>query len=265
MTETSESSVEQTRRASSLSRHGVGAVFLLAVITVIGSTLYSTVSWMWDDQRLPLSKIVLQGELTHVSAQDVQHAFANLEHIGTFMSQDINVLQHSVEQIPWVSQASVRKQWPDTVKVFLTEHKASAIWNGIDMLDTNGVVFSGDVSAMEEQKVKLYGPKGTEKIVLQTYRNSNGQLTSLGLSISSLVLNERRAWQVILDNGIRLELGKDAMQERLQRFISLYRKLGDDVSRVSYIDLRYDTGAAVGWFPEEQGELNSDVTGSEVG
>ncbi|KFA99922.1 MULTISPECIES: cell division protein FtsQ/DivIB [Vibrio] len=252
MTETSESSAESTRRITLFSKHGVGAVFLLAVITVIGSTLYSTISWMWDDQRLPLSKIVLQGDLTHVTAKDVQHAFANLEHIGTFMSQDINVLQQSVEQIPWVSQASVRKQWPDTVKVFLTEHQASAIWNGIDMLDTNGVVFSGDVSAIEEQKVKLYGPKGTELQVLQTYRDSNGQLAPLGLSISSLVLNERRAWQVILDNGIRLELGKDSMQERLERFISLYRKLGDQVSKISYIDLRYDTGAAVGWFPAEE-------------
>lgn len=233
------------------SQHGIGAIFLFAVITVIGSTLYSTISWMWDDQRLPLSKIVLQGDLTHVSAKDVQHAFANLEHIGTFMSQDIDVLQQSVEQIPWVSQASVRKQWPDTVKVFLTEYEASAIWNGIDMLDVHGVVFSGNVSVMEEQKVKLYGPTGTERFVLDTYRDSNAKLATLGLAISSLVLNERRAWQVILDNGIRLELGKDALDERLQRFIFLYRELGDKVSQISYIDLRYDTGAAVGWFPAE--------------
>ncbi|WP_234496123.1 MULTISPECIES: cell division protein FtsQ/DivIB [Vibrio] len=234
------------------SKHGIGAIFLFAVIAVIGSTLYSTISWMWDDQRLPLSKIVLQGDLTHVTAKDVQHAFAGLEHIGTFMSQDIDVLQQSVEQIPWVSQASVRKQWPDTVKVFLTEYQASAIWNGIDMLDIHGVVFSGDVSVIEEQKVKLYGPEGTERYVLDTYRDSNAKLAELGLAISSLVLNERRAWQVILDNGIRLELGKDALDERLQRFMSLYRELGEKVSQISYIDLRYDTGAAVGWFPVEE-------------
>ena len=37
------------------------------------------------------------------------------------------MLQHSVEAIPWVAHA-IRKQWPDTVKVFLTEHRPVAIW-----------------------------------------------------------------------------------------------------------------------------------------
>ncbi|GAL13019.1 cell division protein FtsQ [Vibrio astriarenae] len=73
----------------------------------------------------------------------------------------------------------------------------------------------------------------------------------LGLAITSLVLNERRAWQIILDNGMRLELGKESMDERIDRFVSLYYQLGEKAQRVSYIDLRYDTGAAIGWFPEQ--------------
>ncbi|MFS1415714.1 cell division protein FtsQ [Vibrio sp. 10N.286.49.C2] len=256
MTRTSASSAINDKSSTLLNQHGLGLVFLFIVITAIGSGLYATISWMWDDQRLPLSKIVLQGDLTHVSAKDVQDAFAHLDHIGTFMSQDINVLQSSVENIEWVSQASVRKQWPDTVKVFLTEYQASAIWNGIEMLDASGVVFNGDVSRIEEEKVKLYGPTGTELKVLNAYRESNKKLATLGLTISSLVLNERRAWQVILSNGIRVELGKDALNDRLQRFIFLYQRLGDKVSEVSYIDLRYDTGAAVGWFPVDESTEN---------
>ena len=37
---------------------------------------------------------------------------------------------------------------------------------------------------------------------------------NLGMSVTSLVLNDRRAWQIILDNGIRLELGKESLEER---------------------------------------------------
>ncbi|CAH0527076.1 cell division protein FtsQ/DivIB [Vibrio hippocampi] len=255
MANTSYLSDEKAHPIPLLSKHGIGAVFLVTVIAVIAWLLYSTISWMLDDQRLPLSKIVLQGELTHVSAADVQDAFGQLEHIGSFMSQDINVLQHSVEQIPWVSQASVRKQWPDTVKVFLTEYQAVAIWNGISLLDVNGVVFNGDLTQLEQEQAKLYGPDGSQVDVLSTYRDSNNSLKQLGLSISSLVLNDRRAWQIILDNGIRLELGKDSLKERLLRFIALYQELGDKASKVSYIDLRYDTGAAVGWYQDLQDEL----------
>lgn len=196
----------------------LGALFFVVVVTLISSVLYSAISWMWDDQRLPLSKIVLQGKLEYVKADDVQAAFSRIDHIGTFMSQDIDVLQQSVEALPWVAHAAIRKQWPDTVKVFLTEHQPEAIWNGNELLDKNGLVFDGDVALLKNEKVKLYGPKDTGPEVLQTYRELSPKFQQLGLAISSLVLNERRAWQIILDNGIRLELGKESLLERIERF-----------------------------------------------
>lgn len=249
------SAFNEGRRLTSaplVKQHALGGSFLLVVLLLIGSLLYSTVSWMWDDQRLPLSKIVLQGELHYVTARDVQRAFAQLEHVGTFMSQDIDVLQSMAESIPWVSHASIRKQWPDTVKVFLTEHHAEAIWNGNALLNDFGQVFDGDIGQLDEDRVKLYGPLDTSSEVLQVWRDISPKFEALHLTITSLVLNERRAWQIILDNGIRLELGKESLEERIERFISLYKNLGSAAERVSYIDLRYDTGASIGWFPEQE-------------
>ncbi|WP_315919270.1 cell division protein FtsQ/DivIB [Vibrio fluvialis] len=233
-------------------QHAVGGSFFLVVVLLIGFLLYSTISWMWDEQRLPLSKIVLQGNLQYVSTLDVQRAFARLDHIGTFMSQDIDVLQTSVQSIPWVSHASIRKQWPDTIKVFLTEHQVQAIWNGNSLLDDDGIVFDGDIGLVKEEHVKLYGPDGSAPEVLKVWRQYNSQFQAIGRNISSLLLNERRAWQIILDNGIRLELGKESLDERIARFFLLYKQLGNEVDKVSYIDLRYDTGAAVGWISEQE-------------
>ena len=233
-------------------QHAVGGSFFLVVVLLIGFLLYSTISWMWDEQRLPLSKIVLQGNLQYVSTLDVQRAFAWLDHIGTFMSQDIDVLQTSVQSIPWVSHASIRKQWPDTIKVFLTEHQVQAIWNGNALLDDDGIVFDGDIGLVKEEHVKLYGPDGSAPEVLKVWRQYNSQFQAIGRNISSLLLNERRAWQIILDNGIRLELGKESLDERIARFFLLYKQLGNEVDQVSYIDLRYDTGAAVGWISEQE-------------
>ncbi|WP_070962431.1 cell division protein FtsQ/DivIB [Vibrio sonorensis] len=238
-------------------RHTLGMSFLLVVLLLIGSLLYSTLSWMWDDQRLPLSRIVIEGELQYVQPLDVQRALAQLEHVGTFMSQDIKDVQNAVEQIPWVSHAAIRKQWPETIKIFLTEYHAEAIWNGQWLLNEQGVVFNGDIGQLTEERVKLYGPKNSSEEVLAQWRDLSKKLKPLELEISSLVLNERRAWQIILANGIRLELGKGAIEERTKRFITLYQKLGNKTQKISYIDLRYDTGAAVGWFPEE--ELEQEI------
>ncbi|NUW68427.1 cell division protein FtsQ/DivIB [Vibrio coralliilyticus] len=255
-----ESALNESRRFTDsplVKKHTLGGAFLLVVLLLIGSILHSTLSWMWDDQRLPLSKIVLEGELKYVSALDVQRAFATLQHVGTFMSQDVKVLQDTVEAIPWVSHASIRKQWPDTVKVFLTEYKAVAIWNGNELLNSQGQVFNGDIGKLAEERVKLYGPAETSQEVLAVWRKINPEFAALNLKISSLLLNDRRAWQIILDNGIRLELGKESLEERVERFLSLYKNLGSDSQRVSYIDLRYDTGASVGWFPEQELEQES--------
>jgi cell division protein FtsQ len=229
-------------------------IFFIGVILLLTTLFYSTISWMWDEQRLPLSKVIIQGDLQYVKPSDVQQALGQLPHIGTFMSQDVLTLQNTIEQLPWVEHASIRKQWPDTVKIFLTEHDVEAIWNGNALLDENGVVFDGDLGLLQHDYVKLYGPEGTGLELIETWKKFTPKFQKLKLGISSLVLNERRAWQVILDNGIRLELGKESLDERINRFVSLYQEIGKKVEQISYIDLRYDTGAAVGWFPDREVE-----------
>ena len=242
---------DDQKHVTKIKKHAIGGMFLLLVLFSIGLLLHLTFSWMLDEQRLPLSKLILQGELEYISGKDIQLALSNMDSIGTFMSQNVDELQQTITELPWVAQVSIRKQWPDLIKVYLVEHKASAIWNGNALLNLSGDVFKADVAELKEDKVKLYGPSGSNREVLATWHKISPLFVPLGLHISSLVLNDRHAWQIILDNGIRLELGKDSLDERLERFLSLYHRLGDETQRVSYIDLRYDTGAAVGWFPED--------------
>ena len=246
---TAETLNENTIQSPSSKQHWFGGAFLLLVVVTIGALIYSTFSWMTDDQRLPLSRLMVEGSLHHVSPKDVQRALADIPRIGTFMTQDVNQLQQTLQTLPWVEQISIRKQWPDLVKVYIVEYKAIAIWNGNSLLNPDGNVFNGHPEDAGENTVNLYGPEGSSKQVLSVWKKSTQELKPLGRTITSVVLNDRRAWQLILDNGIRLELGKDAREDRLNRFVQLYNRLGDKVEQVSYIDLRYDTGAAVGWIP----------------
>lgn len=131
--------MDESRTYKSLvKKHAGGMTFLLVVLLLLTFLIHSVISWMWDEDRLPLSKLVLQGDLNYVTAENVQSALSNLDHIGTFMSQDVDVIQQSVQTLPWVAQASIRKQWPDTIKVYLTEHTAEAVWNGQALLNLQG-------------------------------------------------------------------------------------------------------------------------------
>ncbi|WP_261816650.1 cell division protein FtsQ/DivIB [Vibrio gallicus] len=229
--------------------------FFIAVVVAIAVGISATVTWMRDGGRLPLSQFVLQGDLEYVHNSDVQHALSNIMPLGTFMTQDVDQLQQAVESLPWVENASVRKQWPNTVKVFVVEHTPIAIWNGNALLDDHAVVFDADAGGLHQKDqdiVRLYGPKNSSQQVLDTWHKITPKFNALGLEITSVVLNDRRAWQLILDNGIRLELGKEALDERVERFIELYQHLDEKAQQISYIDLRYDTGAAIGWLSDQK-------------
>lgn len=245
-------------KSNSTKDYFFGGVFLLLVVISIIAVVYSTVSWMTDSQRLPLSRVMIEGKLTHVNPNEVQDALSKVPNMGTFMTQDVNSLQAALKTLPWVKQVSVRKQWPDLIKVYIVEYKADAIWNSNALLNADGKVFNGNPSDIDGNLVNLYGPDGSSENVLSVWETSNRLLKPLGRTITSVVLNERRAWQIILDNGIRLELGKDARENRLNRFIQLYRRLGDKAEQVSYIDLRYDTGAAVGWISDDGSSQESN-------
>ena len=72
------------------------------------------------------------------------------------------------------------------------------------------------------------------------------------------MLSERFSWQLTLDDGVTLNLGREERVERIQRFMDVYpiikaqlkaKKITEKQQNqaVDYIDLRYDTGLAVGW------------------
>ncbi|MGL4769777.1 MAG: cell division protein FtsQ/DivIB, partial [Plesiomonas shigelloides] len=95
-----------------------------------------------------------------------------------------------------------------------------------------------------------YGPEGSEKEVLDAWHSMEKLMQENGFHLTMLALSPRHSWQAGLDGDIRLELGRGNRMERLKRFIELYPLLQQQTDkRISYVDLRYDTGLAVGWAP----------------
>ncbi|MDO6706447.1 cell division protein FtsQ/DivIB [Photobacterium sp. 1_MG-2023] len=225
-----------------------GLSFLVCVIAGIIWLLTAVIHWMTDANRLPLSQLVIQGELHHLTTDQVRQGILEMGSLGSFMLQDVDDLQQALESLPWVNRASVRKQWPDTVKVYLVEHEPAAIWNDEFLVNQQGKVFlapARDVAG--EPMVTLEGPDGSSAEMLQTWREMQPELQRGGFEIVRLSLNERRSWRIWLSNGIRLELGREARLERIQRFLWLYPELEQQGKAIDYVDLRYDTGVAVGW------------------
>jgi len=257
----SEATPSNGRRSNGVQLAGI--IFLLLVVATIVWSTMAVLSWMDDAKRLPLSQLVVTGDRHYTTNDDIRQAILSLGEPGTFMTQDVNVIQQQIERLPWIKQVSVRKQWPNELKIHLVEYVPVAHWNDVHMVDAEGESFSLPLERVAKQKMPLlYGPEGSEQDVLQGYQEISQVLAAGKFTVKSVSMTARHSWQVTLDDDTRLDLGRDDRTARLQRFIELYPRFQQqgeaDKKRVSYVDLRYDSGAAVGWAPEFIDQQNSN-------
>ncbi|BCG10768.1 MULTISPECIES: cell division protein FtsQ [Buttiauxella] len=252
---------EETSSRRSNGGRLAGIIFLSAVLFTVFIGGWIVVGWMEDAQRLPLSKLVVTGERHYTRNDDIRQSILALGPPGTFMTQDVNIIQQQIERLPWIKQASVRKQWPDELKIHLVEYVPIARWNDQHMIDAQGNAFSVPAERATKQTLPmLSGPEGSEGEVLQGYRAMGDVLAKDKFTLKEAAMTARRSWQLTLNNGIKLNLGRGDTMKRLSRFVELYPVLQQqeqaDNKRISYVDLRYDSGAAVGWQPAPVEESN---------
>ncbi|ARJ41160.1 cell division protein FtsQ [Pantoea alhagi] len=231
-----------------------GMLFLLLVIGTMLAGGFVVLKWMNDASRLPLSKLVVTGKTHYTTNDDIRQAILSLGAPGTFMSQDVNVIQQQIERLPWIKQVSVRKQWPDELKIHLVEYVPVARWNDLHMVDAEGKSFSVPANHIGKETLPLlYGPEGNEQDVLAGYRQMSEILAASKFSVKAASMTARHSWQLVTGDDVRIELGRSDNMKRLKRFIELWPMLQQQATaenkRVSYVDLRYDSGAAVGWAP----------------
>lgn len=229
-----------------------GIVFLLTVLCTIVVSAWMVLGWMDDVQRLPLSKLVVTGERYYTRNDDIRQSILALGAPGTFMTQDVDIIQSQIERLPWIKQASIRKQWPDELKIHLVEYVPIARWNDQHMVDAQGNSFSVPATRTGQQVLPmLYGPEGSESEVLQGFRDMGEMLAKDKFSLKEVAMTARRSWQLTLNNNIKLNLGRGDTMKRLARFVELYPVLQQqgqaEGKRISYVDLRYDSGAVAGW------------------
>ncbi|UJF19611.1 cell division protein FtsQ/DivIB [Vibrio sp. SS-MA-C1-2] len=230
--------------------HRLGFLFFLSVVAMVVFLGWRTVNWMTDANRLPLSKLLIQNQLHYTSESDIRYAISSLGGLGSFMTQNVDDIQSAIDQLPWVKQVSVRKQWPDKIKLYIREHQASAIWNDSALVSPDGTVFFGNAEDINDHSlVSFYGDDAQSEVILETWQKLSAIFAQDQLSISQVWLSPRYSWRVKLNNQIELELGRSQLVAKVERFMVLYPQLPNR-QLIEHVDLRYDTGAAVKWLPD---------------
>ena len=171
---------------------------------------------------------------------------------GSFFTVDLVKTRKAFEQLPWVRKVGVRRQFPWGLEIALEEHKPLARWNDTQLVNTYGEVFDGQVTDTLPQ---FYGEPDTSAQVAELYVSCSDELAKVKLAIEKIRLTARFSWELQLENGMTLELGREQVKQRLARFVVVYPySIAQLEGRVNRVDMRYRNGFAV-----------SDVAGSNTG
>ncbi|QKQ26204.1 cell division protein FtsQ/DivIB [Candidatus Reidiella endopervernicosa] len=221
-------------------------------LAVSVAILLGPMAWVYtllhDAERFPIERVVVEkGAFVFLNQQQI--ALVAQPYVGVgFFNLDVSAIQRAIGELAWVDRVSVRRVWPDKLWVQVSEQQPLAQWGKGSLLNRRGEIFTPSRSEMPQGLVRLEGPRGLEKKLAEMYAAVVPPLTTVGLPLKRLELDQRRSWHLEVENGIEFELGRTDPERRLQRFLSVYPSLmaGQDAG-VKSVDLRYSNGFAVSW------------------
>lgn len=231
---------------------------ITATVLFAACALLLVAALAWWTLRHPLfaiGGIVVQGDLSHSSVATLRANVAP-RLAGNFFTVDLQKAREAFEAVPWVRRATVRRQFPNKLRVQLQEHEAEAFW-GTEaesrLVNTFGEVFEANPGDVEQDGMpRLVGPEGTAAQVLAMYRGLRPLLERLDLGIEQVALTGRGGWSLHLDSGATVELGRGSVDEvmtRGQRFAQtltqVTTKYGRRPEALVTADLRHADGYAL--------------------
>lgn len=212
------------------------------LVLIVGAL--AALTWALDR---PIRVISMDGAFQRVSPGQIEKAVAPFTRAG-FMSADLDLIQRAVERVPWVDHARVQRRFPNSLHVTVVEETAAARWGASGLLNTRGELFVREATHVPAELPRLSGPEGSQSQVAQRYLSAQGRMLEAGMRIAALRLDERGAWEMDLDSGVTVRLGRRDVDERLDRFIrTASQVISHRLNDITYVDMRYSNGFAIGW------------------
>ena len=201
------------------------------------------------EQILPIRSIQLQGSFANLEQREVEAALE--KYIGQgFFSLDIHELQQSIKASPWTEAVSVRRIWPDRLRVVIYERKPVARWDDEHLLSDRAKIYQARSSDFSHLPL-VHAVNHQPEWVLREYYRLRTRFESVDEHLVALQVDSRGAFNVELINGLEIKLGRDGIDYKIDRLVSIYQQqILPRREQIERLDLRYSNGFAVAWKKE---------------
>lgn len=197
------------------------------------------VRWGW-----PVENIEIEGEFRFWQAETLAKELLWVKE-QNFFSLDVREVKASIEHLALIKSAHVKKVWPDTLLVKFKEDIPVAVWNQETLLNPQGEELVLTNQFDSTGLPRLFGPNKKTEQVMRQFQRFQSRLLAVDVAMVSLTMNKVGSWQIELENGWTIRLGRQQLEQRLGRLIELLKVLPQE--KVAVVDLRYGKGAAIQW------------------
>lgn len=221
---------------------GLSSLVSVSAICALGVVVYLGIEAL---RNLPVERIVVTGKLEHLRQDALRDALSDELDQG-LLFLNLAELQDTLEALPWVYSAELRRRFPDTLELSVVEQLPIARWGEEAFLNHEARIIEVADTERWKDLPEIRGPLGSEARLMNHYQRLLERLRPLALTPVSLSEDDYGQLLVGLDNGLELQLGDHDFSLRLQRFLQLWSSDLQKADRlVQRVDMRYDGGAAV--------------------
>ncbi len=215
---------------------------LVAVAAVVATYLLS--ANMLDR---PISSIEISGPFQRVTALQIEEAISEELEDG-FVSADLANIQRNIVALPWIDKATVARRWPSRLRISVTEQVPAAIWGERGLLNLRGELFVTSARHIPAELPRLSGPEHQSDEVARRYLLVRDRLIPVGLDLRRVHLDPRGAWEMSLQNGVEVRLGRREIDARTELFLDVVADIiSGRAAEIDYVDMRYSNGFTIGW------------------
>lgn len=201
------------------------------------------------EQLLPIRSIEVSGRLENLDRQEVKTALQ--QYIGKgFFSLDIYQLQQTLYARSWTDSVSVRRVWPDKLRVMIKEKIPVARWDDRHLLSDSARVYEADTGPFGHLPV-VHAVNHQPAWVLTQFYRLEARFNRVDERLMALRVDSRGALDVELINGLQIKMGRGNIDHKIDRLVSIYQQqIQPRREQIQRLDLRYSNGFAVSWKKE---------------
>ena len=160
---------------------------------------------------------------------------------------DLSLLKKKVEQSPWVAKAEVSRLFWNKIRIAVVKREIAMRWGSEGYISNQGVLFKPNLSINSNAPIAIV----SEDQIEQFYGDYINYQSILG----PLIINQferSHIDQLILKPNVKVILGYQQQEKRLQVFIKAFDKLkgSSKIRKRGIFDMRYPKGFALSYSPQ---------------